>query len=615
MAFDPEKYLASKASAGFNPEKFLAKKMAETPVVDEMPEWLSDTDRLKAQNLTNSDEEKVAFLQKQYPDAQVMSSGDKILLRKKGEKNYMVLDPSMSMKNFFSKETLRDAGDIIGDVGAGVAEATGAAAGAATGFLAGGYGALPGTMIGSGVASGAYSDAKERLAEALGVKGYDASKVAQDAAWGAALPGAFHVAGKGVKAAAKKVAPALYAKATGFSVDALKDIADGAAGMDAQGPARLIREISEATAQNVDESKKVLGEQFNAIRGSGAKVDMVPVAAEFDRLIGVAKEKRVRSGLSVLSEEEKALREMKDRILGGVDNYGNVRTKQGIKVEGTKTAAPEYEQTFDPIFGGGVKRTGTDGVAQYVDDGLSEVQHYTGAQDVSDAMDVKSILKDYIDYNPAIGGNIGKSTAPVTRQEQDAAIKLAKILDDQMYGTDPNKRKLLENYGELVEKARYLNKKFGNDESAMHTMRNLAKGKNHILNAEIDTLPQQTKDLIKKNSNRIKIHEFFNAPEEGNYIKRGTEAAIGKSPLSKLLSIGGGVVGGTVGGLRGGIVGGAAGRGLGELLTSPENVKRLTKFGKDTGLKMDGIEELLRNNPEYLPIIFGTSYGAAKSRD
>ncbi len=583
-------------------------RMSSPDVVnDEMPSWVADTDRLKAKNLTNNEDEQVAFLQRQYPDAEVKSDGSRVLLRKKGESAYGVLDPSFSLGKMFSKEGLRDTGDIIGDIGQGVAEGLGAAAGAGAG--------LPGIMAGSAVAAGAASSAKEKLAEMLGVKQADYGNATVDAAIGGVLPGGFAVAGKGLKLGAKKVLPWAYSKATGLSTDALKTISNMTGDIAPGDPLKFIKEARGAVSDNVDSAKGRFREAYTALRGSGASVDTNPVIGKLDELIEAARAKRMRSNLASLSEEEKALTAMKERLFASASQ----RQSQGIKVAGSKSSSRGTGKWHtDPATGRTTEvMSETPGVAEYMDDGINSTNIVGGNQDVSDAMDLRSLIKDnYIEYSDNIGGKIGQGGTPVSIQEERAAHDLVKIMDDQIFGVDGAGRELNSNYGDLVDKARYLNRKFGTDEKAQHTLRNMRKGKDQVLRGEMAGLDEATQRKLSDVNKRLEIDEYFHEPNAnlgGNYIKKGADNILGKSPLSKALAGGGAFAGYmTGGGYAGSAIGAAAGRGLGEILTSPSAVRKITRNAKKLGIKMDNLEQLLTERPELLPLLYGSTTAATQ---
>lgn len=117
----------------------VAQIMAQMPredqgkVIDEMPEWVSNTDRMVVKNLANSPEESIKYLQGKYPDADVRNVGGEMQLRKKGTSDWGRLDPSFSpFSNPIGtiKDLGRDVTDFAMDAVQGGAEALGVAGGA-----------------------------------------------------------------------------------------------------------------------------------------------------------------------------------------------------------------------------------------------------------------------------------------------------------------------------------------------------------------------------------------------------------------------------------------------------------------------------------------------------
>jgi hypothetical protein len=552
--------------------------MPQDEVTDEMPSWLADTDRLKAKNLTNNVGEQVAFLQKQYPDAEVKSQGDKVLLRKQGEQAYGVLDPSFSVGKMFSAEGLRDAGDIVGDIGQGVAEGAGAAFGAA--------GGLPGVMAGSAGGSLVASTAKQKLAQALGVKdNFDYGNVAMDTALGGLIPGGLAVAGTGAKVAAKKVAPWLYSKATGLSTDALKAIGSGAGDMSDIETLDLIKGIGERIRGSVDSRRAGLKDEFVQFRGTNAQVDTTSARARLKAAIKEAREKAERSGSRLLDEEAAAL--------GGMD-----------KKIFAKTGAPAQTVRLD-----------YDPLTFELNKVAEEVPNFIDPkQKLSDALDMKQAIKNkYMDYTDDIGGKMGTGNT-VSAQEQRAASDVLKSLDQEIFGVSPDGKALNSKYKDAIDDVDYLNSRFRTDDKIQNTLRNLRKGRDRVLKGNVEKLDQGTKNSINQANKKLEIHEFFNNPEEGNYIRKGTDTILGKTPLSKALSAAGAFTGYvTGGGYAGSAIGAGAGRVAGDLLTSPEAVKRITKGAKNMGIEMDNLEALIQQNPELLRILYGA--GAAATQD
>lgn len=583
-------------------------------VKDEMPDWLSDS-RAVVKNLSNNDDEALKYLQTQHPDAEFKKQGDDIIARKKGEAAFGKLDPSFSpISNPIGtiKDLWNDTKDLGYDAAQGVAEGVGTAAGAFAGL---GPGSLPAAMVGGAAGSAVASTAKEALRKHYGLTDeMSGANIATDAALGGLIPGGFHVAGKGLGIAAKKVAPYLYSKATGLSVNALKDIAGGADALSDAEAGNLIKNIRGKISDGVDSAKDRFKQEYTALRGADAHVSIDPVIQRLDNAIAIAKEKRVRTGSNLLGEEERALQAMKDRIFAANDN-GQIRTLSKSTSQNVgESAAPKQVQKFDQIRGSYMEDApvASRGV-QYIPEG-AEIQHIKGNMGVSDAMDLNQAIKNaYIDYSDNIGGKMGTGNT-VSAQEERAAHELSKILgghiDEATGGAlgATNKK-----YSQAIDDVDYLNRMFKTDTKTEHTLRNLRKGKNRVLKGNIDKLDDVTKKDLQDAINKLEIADYFHTPEDGNYIRSSADSLLGKTPLSKVLQAGG-ALGGylTGGGYAGSAFGGLAGRKLGDLVTSPEAVRAITRFAKEKGIKTETAMKAIADNPKLMALIYGATAATNK---
>ena len=84
------------------------------PTKDESHPDISFLDRFNVKNLASNPEAGISYLQKQHPDMSFKSVNGEIQMRKKGESEYRVLDPS----GF----DLQDITDVAGDIAQGGAE-------------------------------------------------------------------------------------------------------------------------------------------------------------------------------------------------------------------------------------------------------------------------------------------------------------------------------------------------------------------------------------------------------------------------------------------------------------------------------------------------------------
>ncbi len=532
-------------------------------VNDEMPEWLNDSDRLKAKNLTNNEDEQVAFLQKQYPDSEVKKQGDRVLLRKKGESAYGVLDPSFSFRKNWLQEGLRDTGDIIGDIGQGISEGVGAAAGAATGSVTlPGAGTIGGAMLGSGIASGAFSDAKERLAAMLNVKDYDGKKVLSDAAWGAATPGVMTAGGKALKWGAQKALPSVYAKATGLTTEALKRIADKGDELSKWTEVDALKKltgIGDDVASHIKTKKAEFAKQYQALRGLDADVDTGSVVRLLDDEIAKASaQAQANPGISAFQDQVDELVKMKGDIFS--NNVTPLKTN------------------------------------------------------INDAIDLDGrISEKYIDWSPDAGQGVGTGNTVSAQQE-----RLARLLRDKLRGNVDDGAAGLKSgvdgeYSKFVDQVNYLRKNFKDPKKTQGTLKALGDGKDISLIGGFQGLDDSLIKQINQSKGDIDLYRYFQPTNNSILTEQGLkDMAVGRAPIEKLLTALGTGAGYVSGGAVGGVIGAGAGRLTGKAIASPGSVKAITKLAKKTGLGMDGIEELLKQNPSILQSLYGGTAAAAQ---
>jgi hypothetical protein len=530
-------------------------------VIDEMPEWLSDTDRLKAKNLTNNEDEQVVFLQRQYPDAEVKTDGSRVLLRKKGESAYKVLDPSFSIGRMFSAEGLRDAGDIISDVAQGGAEVVGAAVGAP-----GGIGGIMATSAGAG---GAASYAKEKLAQMLGVKEEaDMGNVAKDMALAGILPGAFNVGGKAIKATAQKAIPRLYAKATGVPVPLLKRMAtsgDDIAQKSSDEALGSVEWLIQNFGDDVAKRSEDISKKYAASEAAAGSVDVRPVVQQLDDEILSAKR---------LVDENPTVGAFKDRYndllklrLSEVGPQG-FRPKT-MKIDAASKLRNLLEDKYLPAY--------KEDIGQMVGKGVSDTTEKAAAN-------MRRTMKQQM--NAATGGATGEIDK-----------EFMKNLDIADFGRT------------------YMN----TPKKALTTLKKIAEGSDDVLMGEFQRLPKEAQEQIMGGVQDKSLYDFFKGINkkrvvtEDALLETTANKVLGKSPIEKLLGAGGAAAGYVSGGPVGGVLGAGLGRGTGKLVASPKSVLRAAKAGKWSREQMDSLEELLQRRPELIRVLYGA--GAAATQD
>lgn len=138
-------------------------------VVDE-PADIGFWDRFNIKNFGGSTEDQINYLKSKedYKDYIIKDYNGEVVAKKKGEDSFKKLDPTWSLNPL---ELIKDATDVVSDVGTMGAEALGTAAGAGAGAVTGfGIGAIPGGMLGAGAAATGAEALKQTIGKALGVR-------------------------------------------------------------------------------------------------------------------------------------------------------------------------------------------------------------------------------------------------------------------------------------------------------------------------------------------------------------------------------------------------------------------------------------------------------------
>lgn len=526
-------------------------------VNDSMPEWLNENDRSVVKNLANNDEESISYLQKQYPDAEFKrGSGGEVIARKRGEAAYGKLDPSFSpLSNPIgtAKDLWNDTKDLAYDATQMGAEAGGAAIGTAVAPGAG-------TMAGAGLGAGAASTLKEALRKKYGLTDeMSLQSIGTDAALGAFLPKALQMGGRGVKAAATKVAPSIYAKATGLTTGALKRIAekgDDIAGWSEKDALKSIHGLQDNIDNWVGSKKGEFAEKYKQIRGGSGDVSLIGAKQELDDALKVASEQYQRTGVQAFKDQADQIQRMRSEILGD---------------------------------------TASDTVG------------------IADAMDLdQRISNDWIDYADDVGQGVGQGRT-VSQQQQKLAEQLRKRLrgdiNTSSYGSLQN---TADEYTPFVEQVNFLRKNFKDPKKIQGTLESLNKGKDINLLGSFQDLDPKLISSIEQAKGDIDLYRYFKPMNTSMLTEEGLkDLAVGKTPIEKLLTAIGTGTGYVTGGAVGGVAGGTAGRVVGKAIASPRSVKAVAKAGKKAGEKMANLEKLLQDNPALLQMLYGTSYAAA----
>lgn len=537
-------------------EKQNAPKEADV-VNDSMPEWLNPNDRSVVKNLSGNDEESIAYLQKQYPDAEFKNNGDGIIARKKGDASFGKLDPSFSpLSNPLG--TIKDLWNDTKDLGYDALQAGAETAGVAGGALAGlGAGSLPAAMAGGAVGAGAASTLKQMLRQKYGLSdSFDGGEVLTDAALGGVMPAAFKGAGKAIKYGAQNIAPSLYGKMAGVSADRLSKLATNGKQLSTMGPEDALGKLSDVTDAlqgDLYSRKKLASKAYDAIDGSGS-VDISSAAKTIEDAISEVKSRIARNPESgAFKEELRELLATRAKYLS--DNEG-----------------------FTPI-----------------------------RMNVEDTLNLDSKLGDAIDYGDA-GQGIGKG---VSATEE----KLAKLLRPQLRSgvntaTNGAKAAADSGYIPLIDDADFIRKYFKDSSRTQASLAKLGSGKDIVLDGGFKRLPDSVQSKILGTKDDLDVHSMFAGSNKNRILTTGDvqDTLVGKAPLEKLLGAAGLAGGYVAGGPLMGVAGGAVGRGIGKLLTSPQSVLRISRAAKAMNISAEELVKKMQANPWMMQSILGATY-------
>ncbi len=242
---------------------------------DEAPEWLSTADRLKINNLSQSPQASIKYLQEKYPDAEFKISGNEIQLRKKGTSDWFVASPS------FTKDPIGKIGDNAFNIGSGLVQGKftpQGALGSAVLKNAGMGGALEALRQTMGRAAGIPNELGEGVADTVGAAATGAGATALMGAG----PQARGLVQKGYdvgKTLGRKTLGAAtgieskYLKNYGLNPEKYDEIVD---------PSLLARDIRADAEKYIGDKKEVLGKGVaQSMQDANEQVSLRPVAATF----------------------------------------------------------------------------------------------------------------------------------------------------------------------------------------------------------------------------------------------------------------------------------------------------------------------------------------------
>lgn len=544
-------------------EKQNAPKDADV-VNDSMPEWLNPNDRSVVKNLAGNDEESVAYLQKQYPDAEFKNSGDGIIARKKGEQSYGKLDPSFSpISNPLG--TIKDLWNDTKDLGYDALQAGAETAGVAGGALAGlGAGSLPAAMAGGAVGAGAASTLKQMLRQKYGLsEGFDGGEVLSDAALGGVMPAAFKGAGKAIKYGAQNIAPSLYGKMAGKSPEFLKRLANTGKDISSKSSDEALSGI-EALGDNfgddVAKRQANIGAKYSALESEAGSVDVSPIVKSVDDHI---------SELRRLYKENPSSGSFKGQL------------EDALKFRATEIGPTGYNPKNMKLEA---------------------------------SQKLRNLLNDkYLpSYKDDVGQMVGKGVSGT--EEKLANMVRTKLRDQSNLATDGMLGNINGEYSALNDMADFGRDYLGSPKKTLTTLKKIGEGTDDELLGRLQRLPKEMQDKLLDARNEKEVFDYLKGINKKQMItsdNMGSQLADtvgGKAPLEKLLGAAGLAGGYVSGGPLMGVAGGAVGRGIGKLLTSPQSVLRISRAAKAMNMSAEELVKKMKSNPWMMQSILGVSY-------
>ena len=134
-------------------------------IIQEQHPDVSAWDRFVLKNLDSSPEQSAKYFEDK--GLETKATEDQTLVRRKGEKQWRVIDPDTG---FFSSDILGDIGDIAGMIPEGIAQAATTVGGAGIGALLGGAGVIPGAIAGSAAGAGGINALKQGIRQSIGIQ-------------------------------------------------------------------------------------------------------------------------------------------------------------------------------------------------------------------------------------------------------------------------------------------------------------------------------------------------------------------------------------------------------------------------------------------------------------
>lgn len=535
-------------------------KFAAAPAAPEAPQYspteeadIPYQNRFVVKNFAANPEAGVAYLKQKLPNMDFSVHNGEIFARKPGEKAYKALDPDTG---FFSKDFLKDTGDIAYDLGKG------AVLSAATG-LGGMAGGLPGSMAAGGATGAGLEALRQKIGQYLGVpQEIDPSQVKSEAAFGA-LAGPIE---KGAKLAGgfvkNSVLPKIGQMTSGVPAKVLNDYAANADRVKylAEHPEELTNLVKNAKDQ-------IISGVTNKVQQTGKAIgDVVDRATQEGKLVDI-------SGLK--QALEKRIADAERRAVDGGNTPDSLRPLENLQ---------SIKENF---FTSG------------------EGQEIPNVVTPSAAFDLKQRLKTIA--QPDLGPRaVNRIKDPADKEAMRFGKEAMDKVTQELNKVSPDElAPLNKNYQHLSEIADNVTKKVATDEKAENVFRNLDSPAKRTLQRQLQqTLSPEEATKLKDTLQLLQTQSYMGDPAVNALSGLGSTSTSRTVPLQTAGAGIGSYLGYKIGNSPGSaLLGGALGAKTGAALGSPKTVGaglRLLNQGTDA----------VGNAPGLRPGLYGAGQSA-----
>lgn len=518
--------------------------------------YVSVADRAIAKNLAQSPEKQAEFLKQKYPDLDVKVMNNEVVVKKPGETNYKMLDPTA-----LEAEDITDLGDVVAG---GITSAIGTGLGALGGTLAApGVGSVAGGIAGASAANAATEALRQKLGQALGIpQEVSGADVATSALLGGAST-ALLGTGPAMKSAVDQLV-----KARGVTPEVAKQML----------------ESSGAIASTYKNLPAKFGEYW-----FGAPADVIKkYADDTESIDAIAKGSKTDFTQNLVNKIRQGFNQEKSRV-GGELSDAIVKSGKQVDVDPIMSSYAQHIAKLENEFKAmpnAINKSKLDSAKQEFATIFNDVaSNVEGAKIPTkmtpmQAWDMQDVFKEYGDLTRIGGGVNSRFKSQATEAEKELSNQalsayqfLNKQLDDATSGVSQG---LKDEYSQLKGIQENISPYLKSDQSAYTTFKNADSAAKTAFRESIEKLGKKTGQDFTEDMTRLQAAEYF-----------GSNALTPKSVggmTSTSRTLPSAAVGGLLGSVAlgsampyGHLVGAGLGAGAGNFLASPLVLKGLIK--------------------------------------